>query len=92
MDALEELRNPNKNPNTRSDAHNILEKIQMFSFFSFWCFWKVILRESHDTLTYLQPKGLLLAQCSKKMKAFVNFIVEKPDNLLILRMQRSITA
>ena len=80
--ALEELCNPNENLNTRGDAHSILGAIQKFFFFSFLCFWKVILQESHDTQTYLQQKGLLLAQCSNKMKAFVNFFVEERDNLV----------
>ena len=40
------------------------------------------MREPHNTQTYLQPKGLLLAQCSNKIKAFVNFLVEKRDNLV----------
>ena len=82
MDALEKLCNPNENLNTRGDAHSILETIQNFSFFSFSSFWKAILRETHDTQTYLQQKGLPLAQCSNKMKAFVNFLVEERDNLV----------
>ncbi|XP_076825141.1 uncharacterized protein LOC143470753 [Clavelina lepadiformis] len=80
--SLEELCNPNENLNTRGDAYSILEAIQNFSFFFFLCFWKVILRESHHTQTYLQQKGLLLAQCSNKMKTFVNFLVEERDNLI----------
>ena len=82
MDALEKLCHPNENLNTRGDAHSILEAIQHFSFFSFLCFWEVILQESHDTQTYLQQKGLLLVQCSNKMKAFVHFSVEQRDNLV----------
>ena len=35
MDALEELCNPNKNFNSRGDAHSILEAIQFFSFPSY---------------------------------------------------------
>ena len=73
MDALEELCYPNENLITRGDAHSILEAIQNFSFFSFSRFWKVILREFYNTQTYLQQIGLLLVQCSNKMKAFVNF-------------------
>ena len=80
--ALEELCNPYKNLNTQGDAHSILNQYQNFSFFSFSCFWKVILRESDDTQTYLQQKGLLVAQCSNKIKAFVNFLVEERDNLI----------
>ena len=30
----------------------------------------------------MQQKGPLLAQCSNKMKAFVNFLVEEPGNLV----------
>ena len=30
----------------------------------------------------MQQKGLLLARCSNKMKAFVNFLVEERDNLV----------
>ena len=80
--ALEKLCNSNENLNTRGDAHSILEAIQNFSFFSFLCFCKVILRESHDAQTYLQQKEQLLEQCSNKIKAFVNFLVEERDNLV----------
>ena len=82
MDALEELCNPNENLNTRGDAYSILEAIQNFSFFSLLCFREAILRESHNTQTYLQQKGLLFVQCSNKMKAFVHFLVEERDNLV----------
>jgi len=45
-------------------------------------FWEEVLRESHDAQKYLQKKGLSLANCSQKMKAFVAFLSDERDVLV----------
>ena len=50
--------------------------------FSSLTIWTVILRESHEAQTKLQQKGLSLAQCSHKLKAFVALLTEQRDDLV----------
>ena len=80
--ALEELCDQNKIAGSRGQAHDVLDEIQCVSFLSFLHFWKEVLRESHDAQKHLQQKGLSLANCAQKMKAFVAFLSDERDALV----------
>jgi len=42
-----------------------------------------VLRESHDAQKYLLQKGLLQVNCAQKMKAFVAFLSDERDVLVM---------
>ena len=76
------LSNQNQKIDTRGQARRILDAIQQFSFVSFSQFWMEVLRESHDTQTYIQRRDLSLKTCSHKMNAFIAFLVNDCDALV----------
>jgi len=79
VNALEELCDQNKIAGSRGQTHDVLDAIQCVSFLSFLHFWKEVLRDSHDAQKYLQQKGLSLANCARKMKAFIAFLSDERD-------------
>ena len=88
--ALNELCDQNENIDTRGQARGTMYAIQRFSFVSFLQFWLEVLRESYDTQKYLQRKGLSLEDYTHKINAFIAFLINERDALVMQCIKRAI--